>query len=65
MVLKYNLLKKYKAENQETVLIDKYHNRFPLKVKDNYLYIYHYQNKKTEDLEKYYDMGITSLRDSF
>ncbi len=65
MVMKYNLLKKYHLENKNAILIDKYKNRFPLQVKDELLYIYHYQNKKVDNPNKYYEMGITSLRDSF
>lgn len=65
MIMKYNFLKKYSIENKENILIDKYHNQFPVRVKDNYLYIYHYQKRKLEDTDKYYEMGITSLRDSF
>ncbi len=65
MVMKYNLLKKYHLENKDSVLVDKYKNRFPLKIKDGFLYIYHYQNKKVDNQNKYYEMGITSLRDSF
>lgn len=65
MVMKYNLLKKYSIENKKAFLIDKYHNHFPLKVKNNNLYIYHYQKRNLGDIQKYYDMGITSLRDSF
>lgn len=65
MIMKYNILRKYHLDNKDTFLIDKYHNKFPLKVKENYLYIYHYQKRKLDNPEHYYEMGITSLRDSF
>ena len=65
MVMKYNLFEKYHLKGQNNKLVDKYHNQFPIKWKDGYVYIYHYQPRKLVDLEKYYAMGITCLRDSF
>ncbi len=64
MVSKYNLLKKYHLA-KDAYLLDKYKNRFPVQEKDGLLYIYHYQNKEVVNREKYYQMGIHSLRDSF
>lgn len=65
MVMKYNLFEKYHLKGQNNKLVDKYHNQFPIKWKEGYTYIYHYQPRKLIDLEKYYTMGITCLRDSF
>ncbi len=64
MVSKYNLFQKYSLSSN-SYLVDKYNNHFPIAFKDGLFYIYHFENKKVENREKYYQMGIHSLRDSF
>ncbi len=58
MVCKYNMLKKY--NKKEGYLIDRFNNRYKLKVKDNLMYIYDYKKRKLKD--DYYDIGINSIR---
>ena len=58
MVCKYNLLKKYKVD--EGYLIDRFKNKYKLKVKDNLMYIYDYKRTKFE--ENYFDIGVNNIR---
>ena len=58
MVCKYNLLKKY---NKDTgFLIDRFNNKYKLKVKNNLMYIYDY--KRTKLNENYFDIGVNNIR---
>ena len=58
MVCKYNLLKKYNVD--EGYLIDRFNNKYKLKVKDNLMYIYDYKRTKLE--ENYFDIGVNNIR---
>ena len=58
MVCKYNLLKKYKVD--EGYLIDRFNNKYKLKVKNNLMYIYDYKRTKLED--NYFDIGVNNIR---
>lgn len=58
MVCKYNLLKKYKVD--EGYLIDRFNNKYKLKVKNNLMYIYDYKRTKLE--ENYFDIGVNNIR---
>ena len=60
MVSKYNLLKKYNLD--KGILKDKYNNKFPVKTKDNLMYIYMYKPIIHTDYKEYYDLGINNLR---
>ena len=62
MVCKFNLSKYYNNEN--ICLRDRFNNIYNLRFKDNLMYIYNY--KRREDFnEKYYEIGINSLRYNF
>lgn len=63
MVSKYKLLDKYHASRADAYLKDKFGNNFKVEEKDNLTYIYHYEKLSKENTQKYYDMGINSLRD--
>ena len=47
MVTKYNLLKKY--NKKEGYLIDRFNNKYKIKIKDNLMYIYHFKRLKLDD----------------
>ena len=58
MVCKYNILKKY--NKQEGYLIDRFNNKYKIKVKNNFMYIYNYKRRKLE--ENYFEIGINNIR---
>ncbi len=58
MVCKYNLLKKYNKNYGE--LIDRFKNKYNIKIKDNFMYIYNY--KKINLKENYFDIGVNYIR---
>ena len=58
MICKYNILKKYGKE--EGYLIDRFNNKYKLKVKNNFMYIYNFKRTKKE--ENYFDIGINNIR---
>ncbi len=61
MVSKFNLLTKYNLKG-DAYLVDKYKNKFKIISKNDLMYIYHFERIKRENYDKYYDMGINSLR---
>ena len=58
MVSKYNMLKKY--NKKEGYLIDRFKNKYEIKIKDNLMYIYHF--KRIVDSSNYFDIGVNSIR---
>lgn len=58
MVCKYNMLKKYNID--DGYLIDRFKNRYKLKIKNNFMYIYDYKKTKLE--ENYFEIGINNIR---
>lgn len=60
MITKYNLLKKY--NQKEGYLIDRFKNKYFIKNKNDYMLIYNYEAIKLQNLNKYYTLGINSLR---
>lgn len=60
MITKYNLLKKY--NQTEGYLIDRFKNKYFIKNKNDYMLIYNYEAIKLQNLNKYYTLGINSLR---
>ncbi len=61
MITKYNILDRYNI-NGNCYLKDNYKYLYPIRVKDNKTIIYHYEKRKYENIDKYYDMGINYLR---
>ena len=59
MISKFSLDKYYKQDN--LYLKDMFGNRFKIKEKNGYMYIYNYKKRDNYNT-KYYDMGINSLR---
>ena len=58
MICKYNMLKKY--NKNEGYLIDRFNNKYKIKVKNNFMYIYNYKRRKLE--ENYIEIGINNIR---
>lgn len=62
MICKFKLSKYYNNEN--ICLRDRFNNIYNLRFKDDLMYIYNYKRREEFD-EKYYDIGINSLRYNF
>ena len=62
MVSKYNILTKYNLKDGDNYLVDRFKNKYKLVSKNDLMYIYHFERIKLTDPDKYYDMGINSLR---
>ena len=58
MICKYNMLKKYNKNN--AYLIDRFNNKYKIKVKNNFMYIYNYKRRKLK--ENYFEIGINNIR---
>lgn len=58
MVCKYNMLRKYKVDTG--YLIDRFSNKYKIKIKNNLMHIYDY--KRTNKTENYYKIGINNVR---
>ena len=52
------MLKKY--NKKEGYLIDRFNNKYKIKVKDNLMYIYNYKRRRLE--EDYFQIGINNIR---
>ena len=61
MIMKYKLLNNYSSDSQ-VQLKDKYNNKFLIEEKQGLTYIYHFEDRKLEDYDKYYELGINWLR---
>ena len=59
MVSKFNLLDYYGVSNGS--LRDRFGNLYPIKVKDELMYIYNYKNNKF-DIQSLYDVGVNVVR---
>ena len=59
MISKYSINKRYKKDN--LYLKDMFGNKFKIKDRNGYMYIYNYKKRNIYNT-KYYDMGINSLR---
>ena len=59
MISKFSLNKYYQRDG--LYLRDKFGNKFKVKEKNGYMYIYNYKKRNNYN-EKYYEMGINSLR---
>ena len=58
MICKYNMLKKHNVS--EGYLIDRFNNKYKLKIKNNFMYIYNFKKIKLND--NYFDIGINNIR---
>lgn len=62
MISKFNLVKYFNVPNNDNYLIDKFKNKFKVKIKDNMMYIYHYKKIELENHKELFDLGINRLR---
>ena len=58
MVCKYNMLRKYNKDSG--YLIDRFNNKYELKIKNNLMHIYDYKRRKLE--EDYFGIGVNNIR---
>ena len=58
MICKYNMLKKYNTNNG--YLIDRFNNKYEIKIKDKLMHIYDY--KKTKLTNNYFEIGVNNVR---
>lgn len=61
MITKYNLLEDYNISSK-AYLEDRFKNLYPIKVKDNLMYIYNYKTRNNEDIDFLYANGILNIR---
>lgn len=64
MIMKYDLFNGKYNKNNNYYLKDKYNNKFPVISKDSKTIIYNYEVLKKKDYNKYYDMGVNSIREN-
>ena len=62
MISKFNLVKYFNVPNSDNYLIDKFKNKFKVKIKDNLMYIYHFKKIELENHKDLFDLGINRLR---
>lgn len=62
MITKFNLIKYFNLKNKNNYLEDSYHNLFKLNEIDNGMIIKHYKKIILEPFNKYFDMGINTIR---
>jgi hypothetical protein len=65
MVSKFNLVKYFNVPNNDNYLIDKFKNKFKVKIKDNMMYIYHYKKIELNNHKELFELGINRLRIEF
>ena len=61
MISKFNLNEFFKVSG-ETYLKDRFDNMYPIVIKNNLMHIYNYKYRLLDEYEKYFDIGIHSLR---
>lgn len=61
MISKFNLNKYFNIESN-SYLRDRFNNLYPIIIKNNLMHIYNYKYRYYEDYNKYFDMGINSVR---
>ena len=62
MVSKFNLVKYFNVPNNDNYLVDKFKNRFRIKINNDLMYIYHYKKIEIDDYRELFDLGVNSLR---
>lgn len=60
MISKFNLNKLYAVDN--SYLEDRFKNKYPIVISNDLMKIYNYKPRNLETPEKYFEMGINSLR---
>lgn len=62
MISKFNLLRYFDVKGKNNYLKDNYNNLFPVEEENNKMIIKFYKKIKLQDYQKYFDMGINTLR---
>jgi len=60
MITKFNLIKYYKIDNG--YLLDSFNNKFKIEEDNDLMKIYHYKKIEEDNYNKYFDIGINTLR---
>lgn len=61
MITKYNLLEDYNVFTKAH-LQDRFKNLYPIKVKDNLMYIYNFKERNIENINDYFNIGVSNVR---
>ena len=61
MISKFNLPKKYHV-TEDTLLKSSFGNLYPIQIVNDYMILYHDRKRKKLEFQKYFDMGISTLR---
>lgn len=61
MISKFDVLGYYNLK-ENGYLEDRFKNLYKIQNKDNLTYIYNYKARSKEDIDKYYDLGISEIR---
>lgn len=62
MICKFNLLDYFNIKNDNNYLKDKKGRCFNIKIEDDIMKIYNYKKIENKDYDKYFEMGINTLR---
>ena len=60
MISKFSLNKLY--NNSELYLVDRYHEHFPVREKNNLMYIYNSHPRNILDIDELYNIGVNAIR---
>lgn len=61
MITKYNLLEDYNVKSK-AFLEDRFNNLYPIKIKNNLMYIYNYKHRNINNIENLFNIGISNIR---
>lgn len=61
MISKFNLNKYFNVQ-ENSYLKDRFGNLYPIVIKNDLMHIYNYKYRYYQDYDKYFDMGINSIR---
>lgn len=62
MISKFNLLRYFDVKGKNNYLKDNYNNLYPIEEENNKMIIKFYKKIKLQNYQKYFDMGINTLR---
>lgn len=61
MISKFNLLEYYNLK-EKGYLLDRFNNKYPIKIKDNLMVIYNFNKRDLKNIQQYYNIGINNIR---
>lgn len=62
MIMKYNVFQDYNIQDSYLYIKDRFSNFYLIENKKDYVIIYNHEKREYKSLEKFYEMGINSLR---